>query len=149
MQLMLSHGFQVPRNHAEALELNRINSNTMWRDAELTELSQIDEHKSFLDEGVGFNPGSECQCIKVHMVHAVKHDGWHKAPLIAGGHLIETPVNSACSSVISSRGARILAFPGELSGLKAWWTDIGNAFLDMHTKEKVHIIAGPEFGDRE
>ena len=27
--------------------------------------------------------------------------------------------------------------------------DIGNAYLEFVTKEKVYIIAGPEFGDRE
>jgi len=44
------HGFQVPRNHAEALELDCINDNTMRIDAETTELNQIDEYKSFLDK---------------------------------------------------------------------------------------------------
>jgi len=69
------YGFQVPRNHAEALELDRVNGNTMWIDAEATELSQIDEYKSFIDKGVGFNPGSDYKRIRVHMVYAVKHDG--------------------------------------------------------------------------
>ena len=27
--------------------------------------------------------------------------------------------------------------------------DIGNAYLEAYTKEKVYIIAGPEFGERE
>jgi len=44
---------------------------------------------------------------------------------------------------------RLLAFIGELNGLKILLTDIGNAYLETHTKEKVYIIAGPEFGDRE
>jgi len=30
-----------------------------------------------------------------------------------------------------------------------WSTDIGNAYLEMCTREKVHIVAGAEFGDRE
>jgi len=38
---------------------------------------------------------------------------------------------------------------GELNGLKVWSTDIGNAHLETHTKEKVCIIAGIEFGDHE
>jgi len=50
---------------------------------------------------------------------------------------------------VSLRGVRLLAFKGELNGLKIWSTDIGNAYLEMHTKEKGCIIAGPEFGDRE
>jgi len=83
------------------------------------------------------------------MACAVKHDGRHKARLVAGGHLTETPIDSACSSVVSLRGARLLAFLGELNGLKIWSTDVGNAYLETHTKEKVHVIAGPEFGDRE
>jgi len=28
------HGFQAPRNHIEAMELDRMNGNSMWRDAE-------------------------------------------------------------------------------------------------------------------
>jgi len=57
------YSFQVPRNHTEALELNQVNGNTMWIDAETTELKQIDEHKSFVDKGVGCNPGSDCKLI--------------------------------------------------------------------------------------
>jgi len=146
---MHMHGFQVRRNHTEALELDRVNGNTMWTDAETTELNQIDEHKSFVDKGVGFNPGSDCKRIRVHMAHAVKHDGRHKAQLVAGGHLAETPVDSVHSSVVSLRGARLLAFSGELNDLKVWSTDIGNAHLETCTKEKVHVIAGAEFDDCE
>jgi len=83
------------------------------------------------------------------VVCAVKHDGRHKARLVAGGHLTETPMDSACSSVVSLRGTQILAFPGELNGSKVWSTDIGNAYLETQTREKVCIIAGAEFGDRE
>jgi len=100
------HGFQVPRNHAETLELDRVNGNTMWIDAETTELNQIDECKSFIDKGVGFNPGSDHKRIRVHLACAVKHDGQHKAQLVAGGHLTETPIDSLCSSVVSLRGVQ-------------------------------------------
>jgi len=86
-------GFQVPHNHVEAMELDRMNGNSMWRDAEITELNQIDEYKSFIDKGVGFNPGSDFKKIRVHMVYAVKHDGRHKAQLVAGGHPAETPTS--------------------------------------------------------
>ena len=36
---------------------------------------------------------------------------------------------------------------GELATLIA--TDIGNAYLEAYTSEKVYVIAGPEFGDLE
>lgn len=143
------YGFQVPRNHTEAMELDRTNGNDFWKKAEETELRQIDEYKSFLDKGVGFKPGNDYKKIRVHLVYAVKHDGRHKARLVAGGHLTETPVDSVYSSVVSLRGIRILAFLGELNGLEVWSTNIGNAYLETYTKEKVYTIAGPEFGERE
>ena len=33
--------------------------------------------------------------------------------------------------------------------MEAWTTDIGNAYLEAVTKEKLCIVAGPEFGDLE
>jgi len=137
------------RSLCSSLELDRINGNTMWIEAETTELNQIDEYKWFIDKGVGYNPGSDYKHIRVHMVYAVKYDGRHNARLVAGGHLTETPIDSVYSSVVSLRGVRLLAFIGELNDLKIWLTDIGNAYLETCTKEKVYIIAGPEFGDRE
>ena len=83
------------------------------------------------------------------MVYAVKHDGRHKARLVAGGHLTETPVDSVYSSVVSLKGLRTVIFAAELNSLQVWGTDIGNAYLEAKTKEKVCIVAGPEFGDLE
>lgn len=43
----------------------------------------------------------------------------------------------------------MLAFLGELNDLELWATDVGNAYLESYTKEKVYIIAGAEFGELE
>ena len=43
----------------------------------------------------------------------------------------------------------MVTFLAELNNLELWATDIGNAYLEAYTLEKVHIIAGPEFGERE
>ena len=40
----------------------------------------------------------------------------------------------------------MLVFLAELNGLKLWGTDISSAYLEAYTKEKVCILAGPEFG---
>ena len=143
------YGFQVPRNHEQAMELDRQNGNTKWRDAEIIELTQIDEYNTFLDKGRGFLPGPGYKKIRCHLVYAVKHDGRHKARLVAGGHLTDTPIDSVYSSVVSLRGIRLLTFLVENNGCDVYATDIGNAYLESYTKEKVFIIAGPEFGDRE
>ena len=78
----------------------------------------------------------------------MKHNGRHKARLVAGGHLTEIPIDSVYSSVVhcvSLRGLRLTVFLGELNGLDIWSTDIGNAYLEAETKENVYIIGGPEF----
>jgi len=143
------YGFQVPRNHEQAMEMDRENGNTKWFDAEQAELSQIDEYDTFTDKGEGYTPSQDYKKIRVHFVYAVKHDGRHKARLVAGGHLTETPIDSVYSSVVSLRGIRILTFLSELNGCELWATDIGNAYLESYTQEKVYIVAGPEFGERE
>ena len=35
----------------------------------------------------------------------------------------------------------------ELNNLELWGADIGNAYLEARTDEKVFIVAGPEFSD--
>ena len=50
---------------------------------------------------------------------------------------------------MSLRGLRLLIFLAELNGLDTWATDIGNAYLEAETLEKVYIVAGPEFGELE
>jgi hypothetical protein len=48
--------------------------------------------------------------------------------------------------VVSLKGLRMLLFLAELNNLQTWATDIGNAYLEAKTSEKVYVIAGPEFG---
>ena len=142
------YGFQAPRNHAQAMELDEKNGNTRWRDAEIKECGCMDEYSVFIDKGKGYHPQGYKK-IRAHMVYAVKHDGRHRARLVAGGHLTDTPLESIYSSVVSLRGVRILACIAELNDLELWGTDISSAHLESYTQEKVYIIAGPEFGDLE
>ena len=142
-------GYIVPRNHEQAMQLDEENGNTKWVDAERTELTQLQEYKTFSDKGKGAPPPSGYKKIRVHFVYDVKHDGRHKARLVAGGHLTEIPIDSVYSSVVSLRGLRLTVFLGELNGLDIWSTDIGNAYLEAETKENVYIIGGPEFGELE
>jgi hypothetical protein len=51
------YGFLVPQNHKQAMQLDKENGNTLWRDAEILELGQIDEYDTFIDKGVGYVPG--------------------------------------------------------------------------------------------
>jgi hypothetical protein len=59
------------------------------------------------------------------------------------------PLNSVYSGVVSLRGFRLMIFLAELNGMQTWATDIGNAYLEAETSERVYIIAGPEFGEQQ
>ena len=141
-------GHQVPRNHEQAMELDRANGNDHWAVAEDKELKQLMEYETFIDKGK--NPNRQdlagYKKINLHLVYAVKHDGRYKARIVAGGHLTDAPLESVYSGVVSFRGVRTCIFLAELNDLQVWQTDIGNAYLEAYTKEKVYVVAGPEFG---
>ena len=114
-------------------------------------LTQIHEYKVFKDTGKAqFHNGKAVtpdgfQKIRVHFVYAVKHDGRFKARLVADGHLTKEPVESIYSGVVSLRSLRMVVFLSQLNDLEIWGADVGNAYLEAYTDEKLCIIAGPEF----
>ena len=128
-------------------------------------MDQINEYKVFQDHGKAFqdhgkaqydpksrkvsNAPNGYQKIRVHLSFAVKHDGRHKARLVAGGHLTPDPIESIYSGVVSIRTLRLVIFLAKLSNLEVWGADIGNAYLEAKTKEKLYVVAGPEFEELE
>jgi Reverse transcriptase (RNA-dependent DNA polymerase) len=145
------YGFEVPRTFEQALKLDKRNGSTLWEDAATLELTQIADYATFRDKGhhCKVKPPVGYKKIRVHLIFYVKHDGRHKARLVADGHLTDIPLESVYSGVVSLRGFRIVLFLAELNQLELWATDIGHAYLEAFTSEKVYIIAGPEFGERE
>ena len=51
MAKVYKYSFEVPRNHEDAMRLDTMNKNSKRRDAEATELSQLDEYNTFIDKG--------------------------------------------------------------------------------------------------
>ena len=145
------HGFQVPKDYNDAIRLDKGNRNTHWQDAMDLELTQIHEYKVFKDTGKAqFHNGKAVtpdgfQKVRVHFVYVVKHDGRFKARLVADGHLTKELVESIYSGVVSLRSLRMVVFLSQLNDLEIWGADVGNAYLEAYTDEKLCIIAGPEF----
>ena len=103
-------------------------------------------YQVFKDHGHNADSPPRYKVIQVHLIYDVKHDGRHKARLVADGHLTDVPDNSVYSSVVPLRGLRVLLFLAELNKLVVWGTNIGNAYLEAPTSENVCIRAGPGFG---
>jgi hypothetical protein len=84
--------------------------------------------------------------IRCHMVFDVKMDITRKARLVAGGHMTDPPSTLTYSSVVSRDSVRIGFLLAALNNLDLLVADVGNAYLNAPTKEKVYCTAGPEFG---
>ena len=142
-------GVRVPRNHQEAMQLDKLEGSDNWRQSEIKEYNQVQSFGTFQDLGLNAPIPEGHKKIKAHFVFAMKHDGRYKARLVAGGHLTGPPLESVYSGVVSLRSVRLIAFVAELNGLQLWGADISNAYLEAYTSEKVCIEAGPEFGELE
>jgi hypothetical protein len=112
---------------------------------------QLAEYDTFGDLGHKDTapPPTGYKKIRTHLVYDCKHDGRHKAQMVADGHLMDIPLESMYSGVVSLFGLRIVTFLSKLNGLDLWATDIGNAYLEAFTMERNYIIAAPEFGQLE
>jgi len=145
-----NYGYEVPQDYNHTVELDKHNGNTKWQDSTALEMTQLHEYKPFKDLGKGAKVPEVYWKIRVHLVFDVKHDhGQHKSQLVADGHLTEVPLDSIYSGVVFLQGLCLLVFLAELNNLDVWAMDIGNAYLKAETKEKVYIIARPEFGELE
>ena len=91
----------------------------------------LDKHKKVTNPPKGYHR------IKVHLVFAVKFDGRHKARLVADSHLTPEPIENIYSGVVSLRNLRLVIFLGKLNNPELWGADIGNAYLEAFTDEKL------------
>ena len=142
-------GILVPKNKKHALEIDAANGNKRWQQSMDSEIAQIDEYDTFKDMGKGRPPPRDYKKIRVHFVYDVKHDLRLKSRLVTEGNLTAPPKDSVYSGVVTLRSLRLCMFLAELNGLKVEAADVGNAYLEAYAKEKLYIIAGSEFRDRQ
>ena len=92
----------------------------------------------------------EYQYAPLQMIFDIKQEDLRqKARLVAGGHVVESSMWESYSSVVQQRSIRLLETIALNEGLSLVTGDIGNAFVQANTKEKVYLIAGREFGERQ
>ncbi len=141
------YGVQCPRSHDEAMMIDEKNGDTRWAESEAREMAQLMEYDSFESLGIGAPIPEGYKKIPCHYVYDIKPTGMFKSRMVAGGHRTATPIDSTYSGVVSLPGIRVVTFLAELNDLELWGTDVGNAYLESYTTEKVAFIAGPEFGE--
>ena len=143
--IRIKFGVRIPRDFQEALQFDELNGNTLWQDANKTELEKLHEYDSFESKGKGTVTPDGHKKIRCHMIFDVKQDGRRRARFVAGGHMTGVNDDTCYSSVVSLRGMRMVVFLAELNGLELAAGDIGSACLEAFTREKVCFVAGKEF----
>ena len=113
------------------------------------EIAQLNDYKAFMDLGHNAKVPQGYQKICCRFVYDVKHDGWYKARLVAGGHLTPPDKDQTYSGVVSLQTMRLEILAGELNHLNIMVGNIGNAYLESYMNEKVVFTAGPKFKELE
>jgi hypothetical protein len=139
------YGIELPKTVKRALEIDEQTNTTFWRDAIKKEVSAVGKAFEILEEGAP-NPVGHT-LIDNHMVFDVKPDFTRKARLVAGRHMTDPPSAITYASVVSRESVRITFLLAALNDLNVLAADIGNAYLNARTREKVYTICEREFGD--
>ena len=141
-------GIEVPKNSTHAMRLDTLLNSEDWTNSMQSELTSLNKFSTFfvLEEGEIMPAGY----IKIpyHMVFDVKFDGRHKCRLAAGGHRTpEVDHEEVYSGVVSIETIHIAFVLAAANNLDVCAADVSTAFLYGKTKEKVFVIAGPEFAE--
>ena len=146
------YGIEVPRNVKHALEIDKANGNTFWEDSLEKEIKSLLDLDCFEFQPFGYHEklDDSWQKTTLHCIFDVKQDLTRKCRLVAGGHLVDVTDVQVYSSTVKSISVQLLHVISHKAGLKQLCGDIGNAFPNAYTEEKVFVIkAGPEFGKYE
>jgi hypothetical protein len=136
-------GIQLPKSIKEAYELDKQTGTDYWHRAIVKEMTSNAAAFRFLEPDEVVPIGSTW--IPCHMIFDIKVDLTRKARFMAGGHWTDPPSQVTYSTVVSRDSVRIAFLIAAMNDIEILSADIGNAYLNAPTKEKVHITTGPEF----
>ncbi len=113
------------------------------------EIKQLNDFETFRVLPKGEAPPKGYKRVPYHIVYDVKFDGRRKARLVAGGNWTEPEKEDIYSGVVSIESLRIGFLLSQLNNLEVCAADIGNAYLNARSQEKLFIVAGKDFGELE
>ena len=106
-----------------------------WQDAVKKEMKNVEIAFTFLDDGTKVPIGFKEICC--HLIFDVKFSLERKARYVAGGHLNKVPAAMTYASAVSRDSVRIMFLIAVLNDLDVKMCDIGNAYLNAETRERV------------
>jgi hypothetical protein len=138
------YGIEIPTSVDNAMEIDRSNNNTFWKDALAKEMTEVGVAFEVLEEDMKAPIG--WRKVTGHLVWDVKMDFTRKARWVLDGHRTPNPIGSTYAGVVSRESIRIAFTYAALNGVDVFAADIRNAYLQAPSSQKDYIICGPEFG---
>ena len=139
------YGIDVPTSAEHALQLDKMNGNTLRADAIAKEMKTVRVAFDILPNGDVAPKGYKQ--IRCHMIFDVKMEDFRrKARYVAGGHMTEAPKCMTYANVVSRESVRLALTIAALNDLEVKAGDVQNAYITAPITEKVWTILGKEFG---
>jgi hypothetical protein len=132
-------GITVPNDVHDARTLDNENGNNKWGDSIKTEMSGIMDHETFRFLPPGSKPPEGYQEGPLRMIFSVKPD-------LRLGLSVDSMEYNCHSSLVQLNSIRLLNEIAKAQGLECLAGDIGSAYINAETKEKIFVRCGPEFG---
>ena len=146
------YGLELPKNVAQALEIDRKTGTDFWLKAIEKEIRNVFPAFEFLEsDDAQVPPGYTF--VDTYFVFDIKMDLTRKARLVARGSMTEATKEETFASVVSRDTVRIFFLLAALNDLDLLSCDIQNAYLAAPNKEKVWTSftdqLGPEYNGRK
>ena len=142
------YGLEVPKTWKDIIRIDAAAGNTLWQQAVEKEVSALIMHSCFDFKSADYKPSAEYQYCRLHLVYDIKSDLTYKARLVCNGSQVDPRGLSTRATVVKTISVRLLDLIADAQGHEVLCGDIGNAFIQAHTKEKIYTRVGNEFGDR-
>lgn len=139
-------GLEIPTTVKRALEIDKETGTNFWAKAIEKEMFHVSPAFEILKRGEKAPLMSKW--IPCHMIFDIRMDFTRKARFVAGGHVTDPPTAMTYSSVVARDSVRLAFLIASLNDIDILAADIGNAYLNAYTQEKVHTTCGPEFGSQ-
>ena len=132
-------GIKVPNKIEECFEFDKIKGNSLWTEAVRKEFAVMIQYEVFeVHTDIEPFPREEgWQFEKLIWTFAVKHNGRHKAGLFIGGHTTIADEFETYASTVQPENVRLQLFLSAKEGMEMISGDIGSAYLNAYTKEKI------------
>ena len=140
------YGFELPKTWKDILRIDKAAGNTLWQDAVKKEVGALIQHQCFDFRSPDYKPSKDYQYCRLHFVYEIKTDLRHKARLVCDGSRVDPRGLSTRATVVKGISVRLLDLIADAQDLKVLCGDIGNAFIQATTQEKIYTRCGSEFG---